>query len=46
LASKEFVVFGFQIIFSFPSCFFLKMVAPLDFTLSDGAPSINLVYCL
>jgi hypothetical protein len=36
LVSKEFGVFGFQIIFSFPGCFFLRVVTPPDFAHSDG----------
>ena len=36
LVSKEFRVFGFQIIFSFPGCFFFGVVTPSDFAHSDG----------
>jgi hypothetical protein len=38
LVSKEFRVFGLQVIFSFPGCFFLRMVTPSDFAHSDGIP--------
>jgi hypothetical protein len=39
LASKELRVFGHQIIFALPGCFFLRMVIPSDFAHSDGLPS-------
>jgi hypothetical protein len=38
LASKEFGILGHQIIFTLPSCFFLGVVAPSDFTHSDSVP--------
>jgi hypothetical protein len=39
LASKELRILGFQIILSYPGCFFLGMVAPFDFAHSYGARS-------
>ena len=39
LVSKEFRVFGFQIIFSFPGCFFLGVVTPSHFAHSDSISS-------
>ena len=39
LASKELWVFGHQIIFTLPGCFFLRVVIPSDFAHSDGLPS-------
>jgi hypothetical protein len=39
LASKELRVFGHQIIFTLPGCFFLRVVIPPDFAHSDGLPS-------
>jgi hypothetical protein len=38
LASKEFGVLGSQVIFSFPGCFFVRVMAPFDFAHSDGVP--------
>ena len=39
LASKELRVFGHQIIFTLPGCFFLRVMIPFDFAHSDGLPS-------
>jgi hypothetical protein len=39
LASKKLRVFGHQIIFTLPGCFFLRVVIPSDFAHSDGLPS-------
>jgi hypothetical protein len=39
LASKELRVFSHQIIFTLPSCFFLRVVIPSDFAHSDCLPS-------
>jgi hypothetical protein len=39
LVSKELRVFGHQITFTLPSCFFLGVVIPSDFAHSDGLPS-------
>jgi hypothetical protein len=39
LASKELRVFGHQIIFALPGCFFLRVVISSDFAHSDGLPS-------
>jgi hypothetical protein len=38
LASKEFGILGHQIIFTLPSCFFLRVVTPPDFAHSDSVP--------
>jgi hypothetical protein len=38
LASKEFRILGHQIIFTHPSCFFLRVVTPYDFAHSDSVP--------
>jgi hypothetical protein len=38
LASKELRVLGHQIIFTLPSCFFLRVVTPSDFAHSDSLP--------
>jgi hypothetical protein len=38
LASKEFGILGHQIIFTLPSCFFLRLVTPSDFAHSDSVP--------
>jgi hypothetical protein len=39
LASKEFEIFSHQIIFTLPSCFFLRVVTPSDFAHSDSVPA-------
>jgi hypothetical protein len=36
LASKEFRILGFQIIFAFPGGFFLKVMTPCGFAHSNG----------
>jgi hypothetical protein len=46
LASKEFRVFGHQIIFTLPGCFFLRVVTPYDFAHSDSFPPGDSVYSL
>jgi hypothetical protein len=38
LASKEFGILGHQIVFTLPSCFFLRVVTPSDFAHSDSFP--------
>jgi hypothetical protein len=43
LASKELRVFGHQIIFTLPGCFFLRVMIPSDFAHSDGLPSSDSV---
>ena len=37
-SAKEFRVFGLQVIFSFPGCFFFGVVTPSDFAHPDGVP--------
>jgi hypothetical protein len=39
LANKELEIHGHQIIFTLPSCFFLKVVTPSDLAHSDSVPS-------
>jgi hypothetical protein len=38
LASKEFGIFSYQVIFTLPGCFFLRVVTPSDFAHSDSFP--------
>ena len=38
LVSKEFGILGHQIIFTLPSCFFLRVVTPSDFAHPDSVP--------
>jgi hypothetical protein len=46
LANKEFGILGHQIIFTLPSCFFLRVVTPSHFAHPDSVPSGDPVYNL